>query len=123
MSQKDDFIRKLRLIQSRWSGVIATIMMCFILAFSIRWIRVKSYDLFLITDILLALVTLVTLFYHTSERFSGEYDYFLWACVAFWSFDRVCRIGRVLFFLAGGKMKSAMVNFSDEDEVSCRRDR
>ena len=57
------------------------------LAFSIRLIRIKSYDFFLITHILLALATLITLFYHTSERFSGEYDYFLWPPVAFWAFD------------------------------------
>lgn len=91
--------------------------MCFILAFSIRLVRVKSYDFFLITHVLLALVTLVTLFYHTHERFSGEYDYFLWPCVAFWSFDRACRIGRVLYFLVGGEMTRAMVTLSDEEEV------
>ena len=91
--------------------------MCFILGFSIRLIRVKSYDFFLITHILLALGTLVTLFYHTSERFSGEYDYFLWPCVAFWAFDRLCRIGRVCYFSVSGELKKSMVTFSDEDEV------
>ena len=90
--------------------------MCFIIGFSARWVRVRSYDFFLITHILLALVTLVTLFYHT-DRFNGEYDYFLWPCVAFWSFDRACRIGRVLYFHIGSEMRKSMVSFSDEDEV------
>ena len=90
--------------------------MCFIIGSSARWVRVKSYDFFLIIHILLALVTLVTLFYHT-DRFNGEYDYFLWPCVAFWSFDRACRIGRVIYFHVGSETRKSMVTFSDEDEV------
>ena len=77
----------------------------------------RYYDIFLILHILLALGVLVTLFYHT-KIFEGEFDGFLWPCVAFWVFDRTCRIGRVLYFtFRRGKLAKATVEYSEEDEI------
>lgn len=90
--------------------------MSLLLVFSILWLRVKCYDLFLIMHIALALVILVCLFYHT-KIFLGEFDGFLWPCVAFWAFDRVCRIARVLAFLIKTKMTKISVGYSKEDEI------
>lgn len=66
--------------------------------------------------IALALAILVCLFYHT-EIFLGEYDGFLWPCVAFWAFDRLCRIARVLLSLIKIKTTKALVDYSKEDEI------
>jgi uncharacterized membrane protein YozB (DUF420 family) len=53
------------------------------LPFSIRPIREKLYETFLIIHIFLALATLVLLFYHVAI-FDGEYDGWLWACAGVW---------------------------------------
>lgn len=90
--------------------------MSLLLPLSIWWLRVRHYDLFLITHIALALVTLVCLFYHT-KIFDGEFDGFLWPCVAFWSFDRACRIGRVVYFAVRGNFSRGMVHYSPEEDI------
>lgn len=90
--------------------------MSFVLVFSIQWLRVKHYELFLVLHIILALMTLVCLFYHTKIS-DGEYDGFLWPCVAFWAVDRVCRIARVLYSVVGNGMQNATVEFSKEDQI------
>ena len=87
-----------------------------ILPFSIWWLRVKHYDLFLITHIMLALITLVCLFYHT-KIFEGQFDGFLWPCVVFWVFDRVCRIGRVVYFAFRGQSAQTTVTCSAEEDI------
>ena len=95
---------------------MAAISVSFVLVFSIQWLRVKHYELFLVLHIILALMTLVCLFYHTKIS-DGEYDGFLWPCVAFWAVDRVCRIARVLYSVVGNGMQNATVEFSKEDEI------
>ena len=50
---------------------------------SIRPIREKCYEIFLIVHIGFALACIVLLFYHV-KIFDGEYDAWLWACVACW---------------------------------------
>ena len=79
-----------------YTGVIATITMSLILGFSVMWLRTRWYETFLLLHIALALITLVNLFYHT-KIFIGEYEPFLWPCVAFWAFDRAVRLGRLAF--------------------------
>ncbi|KAI0833567.1 putative ferric-chelate reductase [Trametes gibbosa] len=94
------------------TGVFATVFMCLLLPLSILPLRKKLYEFFLIVHILLALVTLILLFYHI-EIFDGEYEPWLWACVAIWVFDRFLRIVRVAVlsfnaFRSGGNTVAVM---------------
>ncbi|KAH9847648.1 putative ferric-chelate reductase [Lenzites betulinus] len=94
------------------TGVFATVFMCLLLPLSILPIRKKLYEIFLIIHILLALVTLILLFYHI-QIFDGEYEPWLWACVGVWVFDRAIRIIRVAVlsfsaFRSGGNTVAIM---------------
>ncbi|KAK1240457.1 hypothetical protein MKX07_004485 [Trichoderma sp. CBMAI-0711] len=77
-------------------GVVATCAMSFIVFFSFSWFRRKIYESFLLIHIVLSVVVIVALFYHTSI-FDGQYDPYLWPLVAIWSFDRFLRIVRVVY--------------------------
>ncbi|WVQ86162.1 hypothetical protein IAT38_008330 [Cryptococcus sp. DSM 104549] len=78
-----------------WStGVFATVTMSLLLPFSVKPIREKCYEFFLISHIVLAIVTIVLLFYHVTV-YDGQYDPFLWVSVAVWALDRFIRIVRV----------------------------
>ncbi|WVQ80311.1 hypothetical protein IAT38_002416 [Cryptococcus sp. DSM 104549] len=78
-----------------WStGVAATVVMSLLLPFSIKPIRERWYEIFLITHIVLAVATIVLLFYHVTV-YDGEYNPYLWACVAVWCLDRFLRYVRV----------------------------
>ena len=57
--------------------------MCSILPLSIEPIRRKVYEFFLATHFVLALFTIVLLFYHVKVM-DGEYDIYLWVCVGVW---------------------------------------
>ena len=71
-------------------GVFATVLWCLIIGMSILPMRKYSYEIFLLFHILAAAVSLALLYYHV-YIFTGEYDPFIWACVAIWVFDRVVR--------------------------------
>lgn len=90
--------------------------MSLILGFSVMYLRVKFYDFFLIVHIALSVITLVNLFKHT-KIFGTEYDGFLWPCVAFWTFDRLCRIGRVAYYAATASSMKAPVEFDQESHI------
>lgn len=46
-----------------------------------------------------------------------EYDGFLWPCAAFWIFDRVCRICRVVYFSFGGRLSKALMEYNEEEQM------
>nr|XP_031857867.1 uncharacterized protein CI109_006739 [Kwoniella shandongensis]KAA5524939.1 hypothetical protein CI109_006739 [Kwoniella shandongensis] len=77
-----------------WTGIIATICMSLLLPLSIRAIRQRFYEFFLISHILLALGSLVGCFYHV-KIWDGDYDGWMWACTAIWLFDRFLRYIRI----------------------------
>ncbi|KAL7926928.1 ferric reductase like transmembrane component domain-containing protein [Trichoderma austrokoningii] len=77
-------------------GIMATISMSFIVLLSFSWFRRKIYESFLLIHIVLSVVVIVALFYHTSI-FDGQYNPYLWPLVAIWSFDRFLRIIRVVY--------------------------
>lgn len=83
------------------TGVFATVTMSLILPLSIRPLRERAYEAFLVLHIALALATLVLLFYHV-EIFGTDYYGYLWACVAVWIFDRVLRVVRIVFLSKKG---------------------
>ncbi|PKK49623.1 hypothetical protein CI102_9866 [Trichoderma harzianum] len=76
--------------------LFATIAMSILVFSSFSWFRRRIYDSFLLLHILLSVVLIVALFYHTSI-FLGEYNGYLWPLVAIWSFDRFLRIIRVVY--------------------------
>ncbi|KAF2502862.1 hypothetical protein BU16DRAFT_554894 [Lophium mytilinum] len=77
-------------------GVVATVLMSFLLVFSSVWLRKRYYEAFLLIHIVFSIVVLVGLFYHT-DIYDGEYDPYLWPPVAIWAFDRFLRIVRLVF--------------------------
>lgn len=92
------------------AGVFATVTMSLMLPFSIKPIREKWYEFFLIAHIVLALATLILLFYHVTV-YGTDYNGWLWGCVAVWVFDRFIRIVRVqvLSFKAAAGNNAVMV--------------
>ncbi|KAL7786013.1 ferric reductase like transmembrane component domain-containing protein [Trichoderma afarasin] len=77
-------------------GAVATIAMSILVFSSFSWFRRRIYDSFLLLHILLSVVLIVALFYHTSI-FDGDYNPYLWPLVAIWCFDRFLRIVRVVY--------------------------
>ncbi|TVY91322.1 putative ferric reductase transmembrane component [Lachnellula willkommii] len=78
-----------------YMGAVSLITMSLILVFSSSFLRQKSYELFLVIHIVLALVTLIGLFFHT-KIFTGEFEPYLYPIVAIWCFDRLLRLLRQL---------------------------
>ncbi|KEF58795.1 uncharacterized protein A1O9_03638 [Exophiala aquamarina CBS 119918] len=79
-----------------YMGGMATVTMSFLLVLSSAWLRERFYEIFLLIHIVLSVVTIVGLFYHT-RIFEGEYDPYLWPLVAIWVFDRVARLVRLAY--------------------------
>ncbi|CAG8953908.1 hypothetical protein HYFRA_00010869 [Hymenoscyphus fraxineus] len=85
--------------QGRWfvAGVLATVFMVGVCAFSVYPLRRKLYEIFLFLHIVLSILVLATMWYHV-EIFNGDYNGFIWSCVFIWIFDRLSRIARILLF-------------------------
>ncbi|KAL4736470.1 ferric reductase NAD binding domain-containing protein [Aspergillus similis] len=83
--------------QEYWyMGVVATILMSFMLVQSITILRHKGYETFLILHIVFAVVIVYALFRHTS--FDGtKWNGYLWPMVAIWAFDRAVRLLRIAY--------------------------
>ncbi|KAF1917219.1 ferric-chelate reductase-like protein [Ampelomyces quisqualis] len=81
-----------------WNGELATIAMCALLAFSLYGIRRAHYEIFLVTHIVLSIVTLWTMYYHVEIFTKGEWNIFIWPCLVIWVLDRVLRAGRIITF-------------------------
>ena len=69
--------------------------MCAMLAASAYYFREKCYDLFLPLHTLMALIVFVTLWYHV-RIFNGEFNYYMYPCIAIWILDRLLRFGRIM---------------------------
>lgn len=69
--------------------------MSLICGFSVLPFRRYWYEIFLILHIVFAVLTIVGMWYHV-EIFDGEYNPYLWPCIAVWVFDRAVRYGRIL---------------------------
>jgi len=91
--------------------------MSLIIGSSVVWLRVRWYEVFLIVHIVLALVTLVTLFYHTWIFPYKIYDPFLWPCVAFWVFDRFVRLMRAGITFLGSPQGKATVEYDEAADI------
>jgi predicted ferric reductase len=79
-------------------GVMAAVAMGLIVAFAILPLRKKWYEIFLFIHIAFAIVIMVGLWYHVVWRFNKILGYETWLYIgfAFWGFDRVVRVGRLV---------------------------
>ncbi|KAH4256495.1 hypothetical protein HBI04_160270 [Parastagonospora nodorum] len=81
-----------------WNGELSTVAMCALLLFSLYGIRRSHYEIFLVTHIVLSIVALWTMYYHVEIFTKGDYNVFIWPCLAIWILDRVFRAGRIIAF-------------------------
>ncbi|OAA60317.1 serine/threonine-protein kinase [Niveomyces insectorum RCEF 264] len=76
-------------------GVVATVVMSFIILFSFSYFRTKFYENFLLVHIVLSVLLIVFLYYHTSIYDLDQYNYpFLFTAAGIWAFDRFARLIR-----------------------------
>ena len=87
----------LKLPYWQW-GIVGTVFVSLMLVGSLLWMRRLSYEVFLIGHIIMAVFTVVGSWYHLILRFGygGDHEYWLYAAVAVWAFDRVLRIVRMI---------------------------
>lgn len=91
--------------------------MSLLVGFSVVYLRVRFYDLFLLLHIGLALITLVTVFYHTIIFADHLYDGFLWPCVGFWVFDRMVRLMRVAAVWIRAPTGKALLEYDEAADI------
>lgn len=74
-------------------GIIATLAFSFLLPASILPFRKRWYEIFLVTHILLAIASMVGVWYHIRLIFDGSsgYDIFVYTSIGVWFFDRLMR--------------------------------
>lgn len=76
-------------------GIVATICMGLMCVHSLAVIRKRSYDLFVLTHNILAIVVVAGTWVHLKEN---KYEYFMYAATAVWAFDKFIRIVRCAWF-------------------------
>ncbi|KAK4152521.1 ferric reductase like transmembrane component-domain-containing protein [Chaetomidium leptoderma] len=79
-------------------GAVATVAVSVLLVGSGLYVRRWSYEVFLVSHILLAVFVIVGCWYHVELRFKRMYGYEMWiyAACAVWFSDRLIRLLRVL---------------------------
>lgn len=87
-----------------WWGIIATVVLCLAVCFAVLPIRIRSYEIFLVTHIAFAILALVGCWYHIDLRFGNKWGYKVWLYIAFafWAFDRLMRFLRLVYFNYSG---------------------
>lgn len=95
----------------------ATIAMCALVAFSLYGIRRAHYEIFLVTHIVLSIATLWSMYYHVEIFSEGEWNIFIWLCLAVWIFDRVMRLGRILIFNWNPFNTKAIVSYDTDSNL------
>lgn len=83
-----------------WWGIIATVALSIAITVSVLPIRLRAYEFFLITHILLAILAIAGCWYHVELRFKRRWGYEVWIylAMAFWGFDRLIRFARVAWY-------------------------
>ena len=79
-------------------GIVGTVFVSAMLVFALLWFRRLSYEVFLITHIIMAVFVVVGSWYHLVLRFGyrGDHEYWLYASAAVWGFERILRILRMV---------------------------
>ncbi|KAI8942267.1 hypothetical protein NX059_000346 [Plenodomus lindquistii] len=100
-----------------WNGELATVAMCGLLAFSFYGIRRAHYEIFLVTHIILSIAALWSMYYHVEIFTAGEWNIFIWPCLAIWIFDRIVRTCRVLAFNRSPLNTKATVSYDPSSNL------
>lgn len=102
-----------------WWGIIATVALGLMLGLAVLPLRLGMYELFLVTHIVLAIMALVGSWYHVDLRYSKQWGYEVWLylCFAFWGFDRLARVVRVLLFNNWERPSRSSVNNSSRSRT------
>jgi predicted ferric reductase len=79
-------------------GIVATLAVVLMVVFSSLYFRQRSYELFLIVHIVLAVIVIVGSWYHVELLFTRKWGYELWlyAACAVWFSERLVRVLRIL---------------------------
>lgn len=79
-----------------WKVGTATAILLVVMVVSAQFRR-YSYEIFLITHVLLAIGFIVGAYYHIALKTHGDYGYqdWIYLCSATWAFDRIVRLGRI----------------------------
>jgi hypothetical protein len=79
-------------------GAVATVAVSIMLVASGLYVRRWSYEIFLITHVVLSVLVIVGCWYHVDLEFHREWGYEMWlyAACAVWFFDRLVRVLRIL---------------------------
>ncbi|KAL8702615.1 MAG: hypothetical protein Q9201_004221 [Fulgogasparrea decipioides] len=79
-------------------GAVATVAVSIMLVASGLYVRRWSYEIFLVTHVVLAIFVIVGCWYHVDIRFERKWGYEMWlyAACAVWFFDRLVRVLRIL---------------------------
>ncbi|KAK5059984.1 hypothetical protein LTR84_009867 [Exophiala bonariae] len=79
-------------------GIVGTVLAVVMLFSNSLWLRRWSYEVFLIQHILFVVILIVACWYHVILRFGkkGSHEYWLYAAIAVWVFDRLMRIVRII---------------------------
>ena len=77
-----------------WWGIIATVAMSLMVGFSSFYVRAQAYEVFLVSHIILSILSLLGCWYHIIQRFQKQWGYEVWLYIAFafWTYDRLVRI-------------------------------
>ncbi|KAH9866794.1 hypothetical protein J1614_008487 [Plenodomus biglobosus] len=100
-----------------WNGELATMAMCALLAFSFYGIRRAHYEIFLITHIILSIAVLWSMYYHVEIFTAGEWNIFIWPCLAVWVIDRCVRFGRILAFNRNPFATKALMSYNSASNL------
>lgn len=87
------------LVEGWWIwGCVGTVALCIMLLMATLWVRRASYELFLISHLVLAVFVLAGTWYHLYDLYMNMSGYEQWLYVAFgvWGLERLFRILRVL---------------------------
>lgn len=78
-------------------GVVATLFGCIMVVVSTSYFRSLSYEIFLVSHIIMAIIVIVGSWYHVVERFAvlDGFTMWLWTASAVWFFDRLVRVLRI----------------------------
>ncbi|KAF2185754.1 hypothetical protein K469DRAFT_664736 [Zopfia rhizophila CBS 207.26] len=104
-------------------GIVGTLAVCIMLVISVLFFRRLSYEVFLISHIIMAVFVIAGSWYHVELLFTRKWGYELWlyAMCAVWFFDRLVRVLRIL---KNGVRRANVTEVSEEIvriDVKCPR--
>lgn len=101
-------------VKSYWIwGIVATLCVVILCFGSGLYVRNNHYEVFLITHIVLSVITVVGCWYHAYDLYAllGGYCYWIYAVSAVWAFDRVARTLRIWIV---GSRRSTITELNSE---------